>query len=218
MANKAGPRIVASGLLFGIDAAFSLSYSGTGLTVNGLVSGIGATLVNGVTYSSANNGFFSFDGSNDFLNVANPSSLQISTGTICVWCRTSSPGSSYRGIVAKQSAYGLFYVDSVLSAYDWSTGLNRSTGVNIADGSWKYITFTFQNGVTNGSNIYINASNVLTTTYTINTQTSNLFIGAEANAGQHANCQIAQVLIYNRALTASEISQNYNSMKKRFGL
>ncbi len=188
------------------------------MTANGLVSSIGATLVNGVTFSSGNNGYFSFDGSNDFLNVANPSSLQISTGTICVWCKSSSPGGGYRGIVAKQYAYGIFYVDSVLSIYDWAAAANRSTGVNIADGNWKHIAFSFQSGVTNGSNVYINSSNVLNTTYTISSQSYNLYIGAEANASQHAACNISQVLIYNRVLSSNEILQNYNVMKKRYGL
>ena len=218
MADRAGPRIVTSGLLFDIDASVSSSYSGSGNTAYGLISGIGATLVNGVTYSSLNKGYFTFDGSNDFINVLNPSSLQISTGTICVWCKTSSPGGGYRGIVAKQYAYGIFYVDSVLSVYDWAASANRSTGVNIADGNWKHVAFSFQSGVTNGSNVYINSSNVLNTTYTISSQSYNLYIGAEANASQNAACNISQVLIYNRVLSSSEILQNYNSTKRKYDL
>jgi hypothetical protein len=45
-----------------------------------------------------------------------------------------------------------------------------------------------------------------------------LFIGAEANAGQYAACNIAQALVYSRAITAQEVLQNYNATKRRYGL
>ena len=48
MGIKAGPRIVKDGLILDVDAAVSRSYSGNGLTANGLIGGIGGTLVNGV--------------------------------------------------------------------------------------------------------------------------------------------------------------------------
>ena len=48
--------IVTDGLVLYLDAANTRSYSGTGLTVNGLVGGIGGTLVNGVGFGTTNNG------------------------------------------------------------------------------------------------------------------------------------------------------------------
>ena len=63
--------LVTDGLVFSIDAANPRSYSGSGITVNGLVSGIGGTLFNGVGFSSANNGSFFFDGTNDQISTAN---------------------------------------------------------------------------------------------------------------------------------------------------
>ena len=62
------PSIISDGLIFYLDAANSRSYSGSGNTANGLVGGIGGTLVNGVGFTSSNNGLFSFDGSNDYIN------------------------------------------------------------------------------------------------------------------------------------------------------
>jgi hypothetical protein len=216
MSIKSGPRIVTNGLIFDIDAASSKTYSGTGLTANGLIAGLSATLVNGVGFSSLNNGFFIFDGTNDYITAGNDASVQISSGTISAWARTSSPGGSFRGIVAKQGAYGLFYADNVLVSYDWNTGSTRSTGLNIADNTWKNVVMTFQSGVSNGTFIYLNGVSVLTTTITIQSQAANLFVGAEANAGQYAACNIAQALVYNRALSNQEILQNYNATKKRY--
>ena len=208
--------IVSDGLSVYLDAANTRSYSGSGTSSNSLVGGIGATLVNGVGFTSSNNGAFIFDGSNDYINFGNSSAVQQSSGTLSAWAKASSPGGGYRGIIAKQGAYGLFYTDSVLVAYDWAADAPRSTGVNIADNTWKNVVLTYQSGVSNGTRIYINGVSVLTTTITVLNQTGNLFGGAEANAGQYASCQISLFNMYNRALSATEVLQNYNATKARY--
>ena len=218
MALQHHPRIVSNGLIMYIDAANTRSYSGSGNTALGLITGIDGTLVNGVGFTSANNGAFTFDGSNDYINFGNSSSVQQSSGTLSAWAKASSPGGGYRGIIAKQGAYGLFYTDSVLVAYDWAADAPRSTGINIADNTWKNVVLTYQSGVSNGTRIYINGVSVLTTTITILNQINNLFGGAEANASQYAACSVSSFNMYNRVLTAQEILQNYNATKKRFGL
>ena len=218
MALQHHPRIVSNGLIMYIDAANTRSYSGSGNTALGLITGIDGTLVNGVGFTSANNGAFTFDGSNDYINFGNSSSAQQSSGTLSAWAKASSPGGGYRGIIAKQGAYGLFYTDSVLVAYDWAADAPRSTGINIADNTWKNVVLTYQSGVSNGTRIYINGVSVLTTTITILNQINNLFGGAEANASQYAACSVSSFNMYNRVLTAQEILQNYNATKKRFGL
>ena len=216
MGVKAGPRIVQNGLILDVDAAVSRSYSGSGLTANGLIGGIGGTLVNGVGFGTTNNGFFTFDGSNDYINFGNSSTLQQSSGTLSVWAKASSPGGSYRGIIAKQGSYGLFYVTGQLWIYDWGANLGRSTGIDIADNTWKNVVLTYQSGVSSGTFIYLNGVSVLTTTITIQSQGANLFGGAEANASQFAACQISSFNMYNRALTAQEVLQNYNATKGRY--
>jgi hypothetical protein len=218
MALQHHPRIVSNGLLMYIDAANTRSYSGSGNTALGLITGIDGTLVNGVGFTTANNGAFTFDGSNDYINFGNSSAVQQSSGTLSAWAKASSPGGGYRGIIAKQGAYGLFYTDSVLVAYDWAADAPRSTGINIADNTWKNVVLTYQSGVSNGTRIYINGVSVLTTTITIFNQINNLFGGAEANASQFASCQVSSFKMYNRVLTATEVLQNYNATKKRFGL
>ena len=210
--------IVTDGLVIYLDAANTRSYSGSGTSSNSLVGGIGATLVNGVGFTSSNNGAFTFDGSNDYINFGNSSAVQQSSGTLSAWAKASSPGGGYRGIIAKQGAYGLFYTDSVLVAYDWAADAPRSTGVNIADNTWKNVVLTYQSGVSNGTRIYINGVSVLTTTITVLNQTGNLFGGAEANASQFAACQISSFNMYSRTLTAQEVLQNYNATKRRYGL
>jgi hypothetical protein len=211
-----GPIEVTDGLIVQLDAGNTRSYSGAGFTANGLVGGIVGTLVNGVGFTSSNNGSFIFDGTNDYINFGNSSTLQQSSGSLSAWTKASSPGSGYRGIIAKQGAYGLFYTDSVLVAYDWAADTPRSTGINIADNTWKNVVLTYQSGVSNGTRIYINGVSVLTTTITIQSQVANLFGGAEANANQFASCQISSFNMYSRVLTAQEVLHNYNTTKGRF--
>ena len=103
-------------------------------------------------------------------------------------------------------------------AYDWAADTPRSTGINIADNTWKNVVLTYQSGVSNGTRIYINGVSVLTATITIQSQVANLFGGAEANANQFASCQISSFKMHNRVLTASEVLQNYNATKRRYGL
>ena len=218
MGTKYNPSIIRDGLILYVDAANTRSYSGSGLTANALVGSLNGTLVNGVGFGTTNNGYFIFDGSNDYINFGNSSTVQQNSGTLSAWAIASSPGSSYRGIIAKQGAYGLFYTDNILVAYDWVANAPRSTSINIADNTWKNVVLTYQSGVSNGTRIYINGVSVLTTTITIQSQVANLFGGAEANAGQYAACNISMFKMYNRALTSAEVLQNYNATKKRYGL
>ena len=212
------PSFVIDGLVSHIDAANTRCYPGNGTNATGLITAIGCTLQGGVGFSTTNSGFFTFDGSNDYLDFGNSNSVRLLNGTISAWVKTASPGGGFRGIMAKQFQYGIFYSDGVLVAYDWGAGATRSTGVNIADNNWKNIVMTFQSGVTNGTKIYINGFSVLTTTITSFNDGLNLYGGAEVNAGQYAACSGSIFSLYNRVLTAAEILRNYSANKGRYGL
>ena len=112
-----GPgNIVTNGLVLNLDATNPRSYPQpyNGTTWINLAGTNNGTLTNGPTYNSANGGSIIFDGTNDYVDCGNPISLQINTGTICVWVKTASPGSGFRGIITKQNNYGLFTNSSVL--------------------------------------------------------------------------------------------------------
>jgi hypothetical protein len=218
MALGHAPSIITSGLVFYIDAANPRCYPGSGTDLTDTISGIGASLVGGVGFNTSNYGTFTFDGSNDFINFGNSNSVRLLNGTISAWVRTSNAGGGFRGIMAKQFAWGIFYSDGVLVAYDWGASATRSTGVNIADGNWKNVVLAFQSGITNGTRIYINGSLSLTTTITWVNDTQNLNGGGESIAGQYATCSGSIFSLYNRPLSAAEVLQNYNAARKRYGL
>lgn len=212
------PSIITNGLVFYIDAANPRCYPGSGTNLTDTISNITPTLNGGVGFNTSNYGIFTFDGSNDYINFGNSNNVKLTVGTISAWVKATSPGGGFRGIMAKQYAYGLFYSDSVLVAYDWGGSATRTTGVNIADGNWKNVVMSFQSAVSNGTKIYINGVLSLTTTITWQNDTQNLYGGAEASAGQYAACSGSIFSLYNRALSAAEVLQNYNAAKKRYGL
>ena len=85
---------------------------------------------------------------------------------------------------------------------------------------WKNISVTY-NGLTTIL-IYENGiyTNTLTLTSATTTPSSNVYIGSlnPSVLGSYFTGSIATTQIYNRALSAQEINQNYNALKSRFGL
>jgi hypothetical protein len=223
MATSYGnPQIVTDGLVLCLDAANSLSYPGAGTSWRDISSNSNnGTLIAGPTFSSSNGGAIVFDGTNEYANCGNGPSLQINRGTISAWVKSSTPGSDYRGIVTKQQNYGIFMRNGILSAYDWGNTIERTTSINIADGTWKNTVMTFTDNTGSPSNnavIYLNGSAVLTTTIKYQSDAIEVQLGNGGLATQYINGSIANALIYSRPLTASEVLQNYNAAKSRFGI
>ena len=223
--NRQYEDIVTNGLVLNLDAGFTPSYPTTATAWSDLSgNNNNGGLVNGPTFNSSNGGSIVFDGADDYVSCGNNSSLQINQGTISAWVKTSSPGSSFRGIITKQDNYGLFAESGTLVTYDWGSSQTRSTGINIADGTWKNVAMTFTTNTGTPSNntiIYLNGSAVLTTTTKILGNTIEVQLGRGGLGGgssQLLNGNIAIGLIYNRALSSVEVLQNYKAQKGRFGL
>ena len=207
------PSIVMDGLIFSIDAGNSRSYSGSGNTVNGLVGGIGGTLVNGVGFTSSNSGVFSFDGSNDFIDLG--SSIQnYSLFTTSFWINYNFFDGSHRSPLGDNSQQFLYHI-LFLSGYIYigfsSGGFNGVAHNNIIANNWYNFAVTknpntdirfYQNGILLG---------------TVN-NTATVSINKIGVGYVYDNAKISNVSFYNRALTAQEIRQNFNATKKRYGL
>ncbi len=226
------PNVVTDGLVFYLDAANTRSYSGSGLTVNGLV-GIGGTLVNGVGFTTSNSGSFFFDGANDYINVSDTNLLTFGTNpfTIDFWIYTTN-GSSIRTILSNYSDYMTDYstyfylgiytyaplsmVNKVLFLDSSGNYVNNAFGVDINTSEWTNIAFT-RDG--NSLICYKNGIQVSTASKANNFSGTRVtkFGGGVANISTAAG-NIPFTKIYNRALSASEIVQNYNATKRRYGL
>ena len=232
MGIKSGPRVVKDGLVFSLDAAVSRSYSGSGLTAYGLVGGIGGTLVNGVGFTSTNRGYFSFDGTNDYIDCGNfldnPTDF-----TAIAWQKTSAV-TNVQMIVAKLVNYSsgagwAMFVRgdiptqglSVLLQTDGSRWIIYYCSKLVNDNNWHHIAAVITNKVVTALyvdgisySISIGAGSPITT---INNSVNVRIARDEANEYIFQG-NISNVQLYNRALTAQEILQNYNAMKRRYGL
>ena len=213
--------IVQSGLVLNLDAGVSSSYPGSGTTWTDL-SGNGntGTLTNGPTYSSANGGSLSFDGSNDIVNTTYVSA---NTYTFSAWFKTNVVLDAYRNIISipATSNYCLVLLDTSIPnlgfwTNDGLSGQSLSTPT-ISTNTWYNVVFVREgNSITGGYKAYLNGvlyGNANTGTWST---TANLSVGGRTDATQFLNGNISQALIYNRALSATEIQQNYLATKSRY--
>ena len=234
MAASSGPDIVDSGLVLALDAADRNSYPGSGTTWTDVSNnGNNGTLTNGPTYNSANGGSIVFDGADDYVIVSsNPSSIPYgsSARTVSIWFYTNTTtwvvntnNLFFYGSGTTGSAFGIdFSTYPSMEVYTWGGGSNDfSFSTTYSQVGWKNITVTY-NGATT---ILIYENGVPTQTFTLpstrNTITSAVFIGAinpSIIPGALYDGRISNTSIYNRALSATEIQQNFNSVRSRFGI
>ena len=226
-----GPSIVTSGLVLALDAADRNSYPGSGTTWTDL-SGNGntGTLTNGPTYSSANGGSIVFDGTNDYVISTRPSSI-VTGGSISVsvwakWTTTGTTISTIQVLVdnnhSSSPIQGFVLQDrpDLSKTIQFGTSFSSNGAVStfqVGDGTWHHIVGT-NDTVT--SKLYIDGVlNNSASQSGLATVQSNISIGYwQFTPGRYLNGNIAQVQIYNRALTAAEIQQNFNATRSRFGI
>ena len=224
MGIDVGPIETTDGLVFHIDAGNARSYSGSGITINGLVSGTGGTLVNGVGYTSSNNGSFIFDGSDDYIAVSGSNfPLSNSPRTLNIWFYTKTSTWSanvnnlfWYGSGNTRQSFGVdFDTYPLMEFYTWNDDVNwNSFG---PQEGWKNVQVTYDGNTT--CRVY--EAGILVTTKTLGGQlntvlSSNVQIGALTGFSLYTDCNISQVQFYNRALTATEIFQNYHATKGRY--
>lgn len=212
------PRIVTDSLVLCLDAGNAKSYPGTGTVWNDL-SGNGntGTLINGPTYSAGNGGSFSFDGSNDMVVVTLPSTISFNTFTYNAWIRSTS-NTGYRTIIDQDNDDWFF---GMASGQFISYDPNYQTGYYINMNQWYNLCMSHAaNGpvffYVNGKQVYAtgNDSTSHTTTYFgIGSGVVGPTTPSEVWSGN-----ISQVSIYNRALSAAEINQNFNALRGRYGI
>jgi hypothetical protein len=220
-------NIVRRGLVVHLDAASNSSYPGTGTGWYDLTGNLNnCTLVNGPSYSSDNGGTLLFDGSNDYATF---STNQLSPGTGAFtwnwWVKLTnlSNFSILFSGTGSNTGYGVVYLNPTSGGLGYYATANRILDNNTSFGSnWWYITF-IGNGNVNGSRtlrLYRNAvqaGSTYTADYNFSSSTPNI----GANHDSYAELMrgyVSNATYYNRALSESEILQNYNIQKSRFGL
>jgi hypothetical protein len=197
---------------------------------NLLGTGSNGECVNGLSYNSSNGGSLSFDGTNDYINCGSNSNLNLGAFTLSAWVKVSTNVSDYRAIIADESPGG--------APWNYRLYVNRDNGILVCDingGGYGSVTSTFainnntwyhvcatRSSVGGTLSMYINEvlNNTSTDGSSRSTLANQVWIGQSPYSGgaYPMNGNIAQVQIYNKALTASEVQQNFNALRGRFGI
>jgi hypothetical protein len=230
MGAYGGPDIITDGLVFAVDAGSERSYPGSGTTGTDLINSESITLVNGVAFSSANGGSWEFDGSDDYISL--PASLitALHGGTeasICIWIKndTTVNGVGTSGIIQlsgyNSSNGNLWFYNNGKTYLDiFRTSRVEQVFANNTEVStnWNLLTVTTTPG-TNGWKCYMNGVLKKQVTGQNTVSVANIQGGltlGRNNSSRYTNGKIATCQIYDTALTAAEVLQNYNAQKNRF--
>lgn len=219
MAFAHSPKIVTDGLVLALDAGNPKSYPGSG-TIWRDKSGNGndGTLNNGPTFSSDNGGAIVFDGTNDHITLATTASLNNFTATIVAQVDTYRLGwamffgaddsDSFIGYEAASDRFRVQDLSSQNSDLIYNSfnenALNMIQVVQTGNDTDWYLNGSFIGTSTNGA---YNGMHITKMVYYSDTNALGTFAGKYHTAH-----------LYNRALSASEVQQNYNALKGRFGL
>jgi hypothetical protein len=235
MALQHNPKIVTNGLVLCLDAGNPLSYSGSGTAWNDLSgNGNNGTLTNGPTFSSANNGFFSFDGTNDYGTIPASSLWNFSTNNLTIefWFYiNATPGSQFARYL--QFANGDVYTSISISVNDRNTNqilislssngsswdICNTVGGILIDNRWNHCVLT---RVGSSFTFYVNLvpTSIVTSASALYYSAAQVPVfGGQASSSRFINGKISQIRVYNgTGLSFNEITQNYNATKGRFGL
>jgi hypothetical protein len=216
-------QIVTNGLVLSLDAADKNSYIGSGTIWNDLsTSNNSATLNNSPAYSSNFGGGIVFDGTNESATSTGTIAIP-GTISVCAWVRHNTVPSAIQRYVSVTGETAVIRHDGGLYAagtflfYITTSGTIKllpvtgqiTTNTNYYFcGTWDGTTMrAYKNGVQIGTPS--TPGGTMATTNQTYSVTSN---------GECLNGTIFGTQIYNRALSAIEVLQNYNAQKSRFGL
>ena len=225
-----GPDIITDGLVFYNDYANPKCYISGSTTCNDLSNNQLIGTLSGCTYSG--NSLY-FNGSSDY-GVTNYNLDLSSTNKITVsfWCKFTTAAPMI--LTEHSTNYNfnnsfVFYVDVDGKIYfmtrDNALGLNGcNTNSAKNNGNWYHVCGVCNRDLLGSAQtvLYINGVNdtvrFSNTNLTVNFTTFKLYIGARAGSSLFFYNNIANISIYNRALSQQEITQNYNATKSRFNL
>jgi hypothetical protein len=223
------PKIVTDGLVLALDAGNTKSYPGSGTTwFDKSGNANNGTLTNGPTFSSANGGSIVFDGVDDFAST--PNTITLTQATFISWVNQNGSQSTYTGILLSRisdatatglgSSYGITPTTNQLG-YLWNGAVNTyawNSGLIIPTSAWCMVAISVSS--TSATAYLCQSSGITSATNTVShSSVSNKFdVGRDPYGGRFFKGNIAQSLIYNRALSAAEVQQNFNALRGRFGI
>ena len=215
--------IVTNGLALYLDAGNASSYPGSGNNWNDLSgNGRNGTLTNGPTYSATNGGSIVFDGTNDYVQCLG--SLTVTAATFVAWIKRNGNQGQYDGILFSRgtSVTGMDFQLSNQIAYTWNNAVNTynwQSGLIVPDLTWCMVAVSVTS--TAATAYLCQASGITTATNTVSHASSvldDIKIAYDDATIRYFTGNIAIAQLYNTALSAGQISQNFAVDRARFGV
>jgi len=231
--RSATPSIITDNLSLHLNANNPASYPGSGTAWDDIsVNENSVTLTNGPTYSTDDGGYIQFDGVNDYGDEASTTGTPFAFGTgaftVEQWVNvtTDTKASVFFDARRRSSFYSnnqnysdyYLHTNGKYNVYINNATVLTSNGT-LSINQWYHIVVSRVNSTSNQTRLYIN--NVLDKTVTISnsmTDYGNFYVGRSID-GNYASAKIAQVRVYKgKALTASEVTNNWNATRALYGL
>jgi len=215
--------VVTTGLQLYLDAGNASSYPGSGTAWTDLSGNSrDGTLTNGPTYSATNGGSIVFDGTNDYVQCTG--SLTVTAATFVTWIKRNGSQGTYDGILFSRgtNTTGMNFYTSNQLGYHWndsSSTYNWSSGLTIPDATWCMIAVSVTS--TAATAYLCQTSGTTTATNTVGHASSllnDIKLAVDDAASRYFNGNIAIAQLYNIALSAGQISTNFQADRGRFGV
>ena len=233
-------NIITNGLVVQLDASKSASYPGTGTTWFDITSTNNGTLTPTATpptYTAASPTYFSFDGSNQYVNIPDAAAIRPSIGgavTAIIWCDISGYAAA-DGVISKQ--FGASTYDGFSLVFNTNNRLQLNMNGSSVNGiyisantnvfslnTWTMFTCIprFGGGAGNPSKAYVNTTEVISAANSESNIPSNTaplrLVSGIQEGSPYPACRVGSFYYYNRALSAAEILTMFNATKARFGV
>ena len=221
------PNLTTDGLVLYYDPSSASSYPGSGTTITDLSGNGRSGTMSNITYTSP---YFTYNGSSSQIAIADNELLEPGSGdwTMEVWVNQSVAGNDV--VLGKFPAGGATVSYSIrttgTSYYAQlasSSGYQNSTTHAGTIGTWYQIVYVFTNVAANTLQTFVNGSSIGSVAHSLASildTTTGLYIGAYNNGEypQWFDGKIGITRLYNRSLTSSEVLNNYNADKSKYGL
>jgi hypothetical protein len=239
MGIRRGPNIIMDGLVFAVDAANPSSYvSGSTTWKDQTINGRDNTIANGPTYETANGGGLIFDGVNDYAQRLNDTTFNsVNEFTFNFWIKYAS-GVDLTSLLGKPragwaDALRIYYQASTTTLAYQLTGTTRCSNTSVTLSTTEFTNICFvqnpsESSIPDRTKFYINGQVLANNSSgyaltSVDAPTFPLIIGGwrQGNSGSPSSTwkgNMNVVQMYNRALSSTEVAQNYNALKGRFGL
>jgi hypothetical protein len=209
-----GPNIIRDSLVMFVDGGSYRSYPNGGSTWYDITNnGHNISLGSSVTYSSDYGGVLRFPEDGNGYGRNTSMNMSSTNYTVISYVRKMNAGNDGRTITAYNNNWLLGHHDNTYGDY-YAEGWVNDISSPTSDTTWRMVVGT---GNISGDvyELYINDTLIVS-----NSNGSQGPNGWNLNNqyGQYSDCQIGNLIVYNRVLTSAEIVQIYNATKRRFGI